>query len=60
MINNHNINDVELNSFRNLIGYVPQDVFLFSDTITNNIAFGLDDGDLTDQEVKDAAKCWHL
>ena len=28
---------------------------LFSDTITNNIAFGLDDGDFTDQEVKDAA-----
>ena len=55
LVNNHNINDVELNSFRNLIGYVPQDVFLFSDTITNNIAFGLDDGDFTDQEVKDAA-----
>ena len=55
LINNHNINDVELNSFRNLIGYVPQDVFLFSDTISNNIAFGLDDGDFTDQEVKDAA-----
>ena len=55
LINNHNINDIELNSFRKLIGYVPQDVFLFSDTITNNIAFGLDDGDFTDQEVKDAA-----
>ena len=55
LINNHNINDIELNSFRNLIGYVPQDVFLFSDTITNNIAFGLDDGDFSDKEVKDAA-----
>ena len=55
LINNHNINDIELNSFRKLIGYVPQDVFLFSDTITNNIAFGLDDGDFTNQEVKDAA-----
>ena len=55
LINNNDINDIELNSFRKLIGYVPQDVFLFSDTITNNIAFGLDDGDFTDQEVKDAA-----
>ena len=55
LINNYDINDIELNSFRKLIGYVPQDVFLFSDTITNNIAFGLDDGDFTDQEVKDAA-----
>ena len=55
LINDNDINDIELNSFRKLIGYVPQDVFLFSDTITNNIAFGLDDGDFTDQEVKDAA-----
>ena len=55
LINNNDIDDIELNSFRKLIGYVPQDVFLFSDTITNNIAFGLDDGDFTDQEVKDAA-----
>lgn len=28
--------------FRNQIGSVPQDVFLFSDTISNNVAFGLD------------------
>ena len=55
LINNNDIDYIELNSFRKLIGYVPQDVFLFSDTITNNIAFGLDDGDFTDQEVKDAA-----
>ena len=55
LINNYDIDDIELNSFRKLIGYVPQDVFLFSDTITNNIAFGLDDGDFTVQEVKDAA-----
>ena len=49
LINNNDIDYIELNSFRKLIGYVPQDVFLFSDTITNNIAFGLDDGDFTDQ-----------
>jgi ATP-binding cassette, subfamily B, multidrug efflux pump len=30
-----------LNALRKQIGYVPQDVFLFSDTISNNIAFGL-------------------
>lgn len=31
-----------VSSLRKQIGYVPQDVFLFSDTIKNNIAFGMD------------------
>jgi ATP-binding cassette subfamily B protein len=35
------IKDYDLTSLRSQIGYVPQDVFLFSDTIFNNIAFGL-------------------
>ena len=30
----------ELAAMRNVFGYVPQDVFLFSDTISNNISFG--------------------
>lgn len=38
-----NIKDYELVSLRGQIGYVPQDVFLFSDTIYNNIAFGADE-----------------
>ena len=32
-----NINSVDIKSLRSQIGYVPQDVFLFSDTIENNI-----------------------
>jgi ATP-binding cassette subfamily B protein len=36
------IKTLDLNSLRSCIGYVPQEVFLFSDTITNNIAFGLE------------------
>jgi ATP-binding cassette subfamily B protein len=39
------ISDFSLESLRNQIGYVTQDVFLFSDTIYNNIAFGLDKAD---------------
>jgi ATP-binding cassette subfamily B protein len=39
------ISDYNLHSLRNQIGYVPQDVFLFSDTIFNNIAFGIKNAD---------------
>jgi len=37
-----NIKTLELQDFRNQVGYVPQDVFLFSDTVTGNILFGMD------------------
>ena len=36
------------------LGYVPQDVFLFSDTIGNNIAFG--QGEANEQQVRQAAQ----
>ena len=36
------IRTLDLPDFRNQIGYVPQDVFLFSDTVTGNILFGLE------------------
>lgn len=39
-----NIKDIDLKSLREQISYTPQDVFLFSDTVTNNILFGLEDG----------------
>lgn len=41
LIDDHKIEDVAISHLRSQIGYVPQDVFLFSDTIYNNIAFGL-------------------
>ena len=37
LIDNEDIKDLHLINFRKQIGYVPQDVFLFSDTIANNI-----------------------
>jgi ATP-binding cassette, subfamily B, multidrug efflux pump len=37
------IRHYDLNGLRSQIGYVPQDVFLFSDTIFNNIGFGIKD-----------------
>lgn len=40
LIDGIDIKDYNLSSLRSQIGYVPQDVFLFSDSIKNNIAFG--------------------
>jgi ATP-binding cassette subfamily B multidrug efflux pump len=48
---------VNLDSYRSQIGFVPQEVFLFSDTIANNIAFSADVLDMpkVEQAAKDAA-----
>ncbi|MDI1315715.1 ABC transporter ATP-binding protein [Flavobacterium sp.] len=53
-IDGKNIDEVNLSDLRNSIGIVPQDSFLFSDTIKNNIKFGKEDA--TDEEVINAAK----
>ena len=45
----------ELQVMRNHVGYVPQDVFLFSDTIGNNIAFGATDNEPLEGRVRQAA-----
>ncbi len=39
-IDGHDVNDVSIRSVRSCCAYVPQDNFLFSDTIENNISFG--------------------
>ena len=54
IINNKNIRDLNLFDLRNSIGYVPQDAFLFSDSIINNIKFGKENA--TEDEVFKAAK----
>jgi ATP-binding cassette subfamily B multidrug efflux pump len=53
-IDGKNIKALNLKDYRGQLGFVPQEVFLFSDTIKNNIAFGLDA--VTDEEVYTAAK----
>jgi ATP-binding cassette subfamily B protein len=40
LVDGKKIQDLSLNTLRQRIGYVPQDVFLFSDTVAGNIAFG--------------------
>ncbi len=54
-VDGHDVNDVTIHSLREGCAYVPQDNFLFSDTIEHNIAFGVEDYD-----GKDIAQYAHL
>ena len=56
LLDNHDIMHLPIQKVRNQIGYVPQDGFLFSDTIINNISLGVNrDGDYLDKII-DSAK----
>jgi len=48
------VNKIKLESLRSQVSYVPQDVFLFSETISNNIRFG--NAAATMEDVKKAAR----
>lgn len=48
------VGSIKLNTLRNRISFVPQDVFLFSDTIRNNIRFG--NPSATEEEIRTAAR----
>ncbi len=50
--------ETNLDAFRQSLGVVPQEAFLFSDTIGNNIAFGVDKAD--EEEIEKAAKIAHV
>lgn len=52
-IDGHDVNDVTIHSLRAGCAYVPQDNYLFSETIEENISFALDDSD--PERVKRAA-----
>jgi ATP-binding cassette subfamily B protein len=54
LVDGVDVRDYSLPSLRSQIGYVPQDVFLFSDTIGRNIGFGLDE--LPKERMEQAAK----
>ena len=57
LVDGQPVKQLNLESYRSQIGFVPQEVFLFSDTIANNIAFSADTLDLgsVEQAAKDAA-----
>lgn len=54
LVDGINLRELNLTEFRNLAGYVPQDAFLFSDTILANIKFGAVNADL--HSVTEAAR----
>jgi ATP-binding cassette, subfamily B, multidrug efflux pump len=53
LIDGRPIGEFPIDFLRRNIGFVPQETFLFSDTVRENIAFGVEDA--TDEEVRDAA-----
>ncbi len=54
LIDNHDLRDVQLHSLREKIGIVPQEPFLFSATVAENIAYGHPEATMA--EVREAAK----
>jgi ATP-binding cassette subfamily B multidrug efflux pump len=53
LIDGRSIRDYSLQTLRGSIGYVPQDTFLFSETLRGNIAFGVEDA--REEDVRSAA-----
>lgn len=61
LINGQNLKEINLDTFRRATAVVPQEVFLFSDSIRQNVAFGVSDGhEVTDAEVVNATKRAHV
>lgn len=59
LIDGKDINAIPLKTLRENIGYVPQDNFLFSDTLKSNIAFGAEDEDMGAIISATRAACIH-
>lgn len=59
LIDGKDINTISLKDLRENIAYVPQDNFLFSDTLKSNIAFGVDEVNMDDITRATMAACIH-
>ena len=55
-IDNYNLYDLELFYWRSLIGYVSQEPMLFNSTIKDNVIFGRDNDNYTDEDIYEALK----
>ncbi len=54
LIDNRSIREIPLHAIRSSIGYVPQETFLFSDSIADNIAFGVEEA--SREQIETAAE----
>ena len=59
-IDNVKLDETNTRSWQNIIGYVPQTIFLADDTIYKNIGFGLDDDEIKKDQIISAAKIAQL
>ncbi|MBL7810940.1 MAG: ABC transporter ATP-binding protein [Bacteroidetes bacterium] len=55
LIDGKPLQEMDMYDFRRHVSYIPQDVFLFSETIAENIAFGLEEGTATRGQILAAA-----
>ncbi len=60
LVDGKNIKNINLDAFREQSGVVPQDVFLFSDSIANNLTFGLKSNQVTEKELIEVTKKTHV
>ena len=58
LIDGHEVRTIPLAVLRRHIGFVPQETFLFSESIRENIIFGIEHGD--DEEIRQAARLAHV
>ncbi|MFN6077121.1 MAG: ABC transporter ATP-binding protein [Fluviicola sp.] len=58
--NNSDLKSINLDQFRSELAVVPQDVFLFSDSIKNNILFSDSNADFSLEEIRKAVKDAHV
>jgi len=55
-LDNQDLDFINIQPWRNIIGYVPQDIFLIDDTITQNIAYGVNPHDIDLSAVIEVSK----
>jgi len=59
-IDGQNIKDINIHDFRKQTGVIPQDIFLFSDSIGNNIKFGSNAQNISEKELIEITKKAHV